>query len=115
MDIRPGVGDVVFDDGRGVLFFILTSEQGKEKVRFAAGFFCVHLMLNTLWSILFFGMRDPFLAFIDIIVLWLMITALVFYFLEDQQASRSAYDPLLALGLFCQCAELFDLETELNL
>ncbi|MBF0388094.1 MAG: tryptophan-rich sensory protein [Candidatus Omnitrophica bacterium] len=61
-------------------FFVLISEQSKDKVRFAAGLFCVHLLLNTLWSILFFGMRNPFLAFIDIIVLWLMITALFFIF-----------------------------------
>ena len=62
------------------LFFVLISGQGKDKVRFAVGFFCVHLFINTLWSILFFGLRDPFLAFIDIIILWLMIAALVFIF-----------------------------------
>jgi tryptophan-rich sensory protein len=61
-------------------FFVLISEQGKGKVRFAAELFCVHLLLNTLWSILFFGLRNPFLAFLDIIVLWLMITALIFVF-----------------------------------
>jgi translocator protein len=61
-------------------FFVLISEQNKDSRRFVAGLFGVHLLLNTLWSILFFGLRNPFLAFIDIIVLWLMITALVFVF-----------------------------------
>jgi tryptophan-rich sensory protein len=62
------------------LFLVLISEQGKDRIRSAAGLFCVHLLINALWSILFFGLRDPLLAFIDIIVLWLMITALVFVF-----------------------------------
>ena len=61
-------------------FFVLISQQSKDTVRFAAGLFCVHLLFNTLWSILFFGLRNPLLAFLDIIVLWLMITTLIFIF-----------------------------------
>jgi len=64
----------------GAFFFILISQQNKDKVRFAAGLFCFHLLVNTLWSILFFGLHNPLLAFIDIVVLWLMVTALVFVF-----------------------------------
>jgi len=37
-----------------------------------AGFF-VQLGLNALWSILFFGLRQPTLAFALIILLWLML------------------------------------------
>ncbi len=61
-------------------FFVLISEQGKDKLRFVSGLFCLHLLFNTLWSILFFGLRNPLLAFVDIVVLWLMITGLVFLF-----------------------------------
>jgi tryptophan-rich sensory protein len=42
-------------------------------VKKALLFFVIQLALNALWSILFFGIRNPFLAFIEIILLWLMI------------------------------------------
>ena len=45
----------------------------KEVVKKALVFFVIQLALNALWSILFFGIRNPFLAFIEIILLWLMI------------------------------------------
>jgi tryptophan-rich sensory protein len=45
----------------------------KEAVKKALLFFVIQLALNALWSILFFGIRNPFLAFIEIILLWLMI------------------------------------------
>lgn len=65
----------------GLAFFlVLTSEQRKDWMPFATALFLVHLLFNTLWSILFFGLRSPFLAFIDIVVLWLMITTLIFVF-----------------------------------
>jgi tryptophan-rich sensory protein len=74
-------------------FFVLISEQGKDKVRFASGLFCVHLLLNTLWSILFFGLHNPWLAFIDIIVLWVMITALVFVFWDIRKLAGALLIP----------------------
>lgn len=48
-------------------------ETKKEAVRTALVFFFVQLALNALWSILFFGLKNPLLALIEIIVLWLMI------------------------------------------
>jgi tryptophan-rich sensory protein len=43
--------------------------------------FFVQLALNTLWSILFFGLRQPGWAFLEIVVLWLFIllTMMVFW------------------------------------
>jgi tryptophan-rich sensory protein len=45
----------------------------KEAVRKALLFFAIQLGLNALWSLLFFGLRNPMLAGIEIILLWLMI------------------------------------------
>jgi benzodiazapine receptor len=41
----------------------------------------VHLVFNTLWTILFFGLKNPALAFFEIIFLWLLIilTIVLFY------------------------------------
>jgi tryptophan-rich sensory protein len=45
----------------------------KEAVKKALIFFIIQLALNALWSLLFFGMKNPMLAGIEIILLWLMI------------------------------------------
>jgi tryptophan-rich sensory protein len=37
------------------------------------GVFAIQLALNALWSYLFFGLHNPMLAGIEIIILWLMI------------------------------------------
>ncbi len=45
----------------------------KEEVSKAMLFFTIQLVLNVLWSILFFGLKNPLLALIEITILWLMI------------------------------------------
>lgn len=53
----------------------------KKEVRTALMFFALQLVLNALWSILFFGMRNPFYGLIEIVFLWaaIALTILKFY------------------------------------
>jgi len=53
----------------------------RRDVKMALGIFGVQLFLNAIWSIIFFGLHNPFWAFIEIIVLWLAIAwaIVVFY------------------------------------
>ena len=48
-------------------------DHEKETVINALIFFAVQLGLNALWSFLFFGLKNPLLAGVEIIILWLMI------------------------------------------
>src|SRR5690606_17483145 len=48
-------------------------DRQRDEVRKALIFFAIQLALNAIWSVLFFGLRNPLLAFIEIIILWLMI------------------------------------------
>lgn len=48
-------------------------ESNEKAVKKAFGFFVIQLGLNALWSYLFFGLHNPLLALIEIILLWLMI------------------------------------------
>ena len=48
-------------------------EQESEVVKKALLFFAIQLGLNALWSYLFFGLHNPMLAGLEIVVLWLMI------------------------------------------
>lgn len=54
----------------GVTLFLL---WGKKKARGARQAFFIQLALNFVWSLLFFGLRSPLLALIEIIILWGMI------------------------------------------
>jgi len=49
--------------------------------RWGVAFFILQLVLNVFWSIIFFGLRNPGAAFIEIIFLWLAIvlTIIAFY------------------------------------
>ena len=51
-----------------------------EGVRAALALFALQLILNGAWSILFFGMQSPGLAFVEILVLWLFIALTLFFF-----------------------------------
>jgi benzodiazapine receptor len=59
----------------------------KETVRKGITFFWVQLALNALWSYLFFGLHNPLLALIEIVLLWLMIYET---FVQFNKVSRPA-------------------------
>lgn len=56
------------------------SEDKKKSIRIALALFGIQLVLNTLWSIIFFGLHSPGSAFIEIIFLWLAILATIIAF-----------------------------------
>jgi len=53
---------------------------GAAGVKLALAVFLAQLILNTLWSILFFGLRSPLAGLVDIVVLWLAILATIVLF-----------------------------------
>lgn len=61
-------------------YLVLRKGLKRKEVRTALGVFGTQLVLNALWSILFFGLRSPFYAFIEIIVLWASIAASIALF-----------------------------------
>jgi len=62
------------------LFLVWRKGLQTEGIKTALLFFGVQLALNTLWSILFFGLKMPLLAVIEILILWyfILITLLKF-------------------------------------
>lgn len=60
------------------LYLIWNSKSPKKNI--AITVFGVQLGLNVLWSVLFFGMQNPFLAFCEIILLWVAILASMILF-----------------------------------
>lgn len=72
----------------GVSLYIIW-EKGLKKNKFAVSVFGLQLALNSIWSILFFGLQNPFIAFIEIIVLWFAILATIILFYKIDR--RAAY------------------------
>lgn len=58
----------------------------KPAVRTALAVFAAQLVLNGLWSVLFFGLRSPGIALAEIVVLWCLIvaTAVLFFRLDTR-------------------------------
>ena len=68
----------------------------KKDVRTALTVFCVQLVLNSLWSIIFFGYQNPGAAFIEIILLWLSIFATMALFYKISKPASYLLLPYIA-------------------
>ncbi len=56
------------------------SADKKDLIKIALTLFGVQMVLNTLWSIIFFGLHSPGGALIEIVFLWLAILATIITF-----------------------------------
>lgn len=73
----------------GVALFLVWNKSIQDrKVKIAMSIFGVQLVLNFLWSIIFFGLQSPFYALVEIVILWLaiLLTIIKFYRI-DKRAS----------------------------
>jgi tryptophan-rich sensory protein len=52
----------------------------RKDVRAALTVFGVQLMLNAIWSVIFFGLHSPMWAFVEIVFLWISIVATMVVF-----------------------------------
>jgi tryptophan-rich sensory protein len=59
------------------LYFAWINAKDKQEKRRVDILFALNLFLNVLWSLLFFKLQNPLGAFIDLIILWLSILALI--------------------------------------
>ena len=55
------------------LYLVWNKGLKKKAVKEALVIFGIQLVFNFLWSFIFFGLHQPLLAFLEIIILWLLI------------------------------------------
>lgn len=70
------------------------------KVRIALALYMVQLVLNTLWTPFFFGLKIPLLAFIDILLLWAAIILTIITFLRVSRYAALLIAPYLIWTTF---------------
>lgn len=65
----------------GIAAFLIWRKGWDQKaVKIALGIFGVQLFLNAIWSVIFFGFKNPGWAFVDIVFLWIAIVATMVLF-----------------------------------
>jgi tryptophan-rich sensory protein len=57
--------------------------------------FSLQLILNTLWSIIFFGLKNPPLAFFEIIILWFSILFTILLFRKIKRIAACLLIPYI--------------------
>ncbi|HOJ31519.1 MAG TPA: tryptophan-rich sensory protein [bacterium] len=82
------------------LFMVWTAEMEKSLKRMAFLIFAIQLILNILWSVLFFGLQNPVLSLIEIFVLWIAILIAILVFKKISILSAFLLMPYLAWVTF---------------
>jgi benzodiazapine receptor len=83
-----------------VAAWLVWKRGGFAGQRLALYLFLIQILLNALWSPLFFGMRNPGLAFVDIVLLWLAVLATVVAFWKTRPLTGALLVPYVAWVTF---------------
>lgn len=76
------------------LYLVLTARKNKYKKEAIKCYFW-QMVLNALWSIVFFGLRSPQAALVEIIGMWLAIGLTIFYFYHVSKKAAYLLIPYL--------------------
>jgi translocator protein len=74
----------------------LVWDRYRSAARTALAVFVLQIILNGLWSYLFFGLQSPALAFAGIVVLWILIVATLVLFWRLRTVAGVLLLPYLA-------------------
>ena len=86
-----------------VAAWLVWCRRGWKGSSVAMTWFGVQLALNSLWSIIFFGLNQPGWAFVEILFLWLAISATAIAFCRVSTAAAWLLLPYLAWSTFAAC------------
>lgn len=89
------------------LFLILDSNASKKDKRMPLIIFLIQIVLNALWSIIFFGLRSPLAAFISIIFLWVSILLNIIEFYKIKKIAGLILLPYILWVTFASILNLF--------
>jgi tryptophan-rich sensory protein len=78
----------------GISLYLVWTSKFKLKQN-AFNLFFVQLGLNLLWSIFFFGLKNPTLALVDIVVLWIAIFLTIRSFYKINRLAGNLLIPYL--------------------
>ncbi|MEO5924851.1 MAG: TspO/MBR family protein [Bryobacteraceae bacterium] len=86
-----------------VAAWMVWTRRAQASASAALVLFAVQLVLNTLWSFLFFGAENPGAAMLEIVVLWIAIAATIWTFRKISSPAAWLLAPYLAWVSFASC------------
>ncbi len=90
----------------GVAAWLVWRRAGFAGAPTALGLFVLQLVLNSLWSFLFFGLHRPGFAFLEIVALWAAILATLIAFWRVSPPAGALLLPYLAWVSFASALNL---------
>ena len=90
-----------------VAAFLIWQSRNNSQAKCALTFYFFQLALNSLWSIVFFGLHNPQLAFFEILVLWVLILITLLKFYKIQRTAGLLLIPYLLWVSFASILNLF--------
>lgn len=78
------------------LYLVWKQGTNRKDVKIALYIFGTQLILNVLWSIIFFGLENPGSAFVEIISLWISILLSIIYFYKINKTAGYLLIPYIA-------------------
>ena len=79
-----------------VAAWLVWRQGGLADATMPLALFGVQLVLNVLWSCLFFGLQNPGLAFVEVLILWVAIAATMVAFWFRSSVAGLLFVPYLA-------------------
>jgi len=83
-----------------VAAWLVWRQEGSSRTRLPLTLFFIQLALNVLWSGLFFRLRLPGIAFLEVVLLWAFILCTVIAFRPVSQAASWLMVPYLCWVTF---------------
>jgi tryptophan-rich sensory protein len=82
------------------LYIVWQRGFGKQEVKNAVSAFGLQLVLNALWSFLFFGLRSPFYGIVGIVLMWFAIAYTMLKFWKVSKNATYLLVPYIAWVTF---------------
>jgi translocator protein len=79
----------------GISFYLIWIKKDLPNFGLLLSLFIFQLVLNSFWTIIFFGLKSPLFAFVEIIVLWITILMCIILFYKVSKISSVLLIPYL--------------------
>jgi len=79
----------------GIAAYLVWQKRQTKGAKSALWLYVIHLIFNALWSIIFFGMKNPGLAFFEILILWGLILAVALKFSKIDKSAGLLFIPYI--------------------
>lgn len=89
------------------MYLVWNKGLQNRDVKISMLMFGIQLVLNVLWSFLFFGLRSPLYAFVEIIILWFAIAYTIQNFLKTSRTAGLLLVPYILWVSFAAFLNLY--------